>query len=87
MWSGDFPTEDFAPDLGHGLVIDLRDLPDLPMLRKAGYPMAVADAVAEVRQAAAFVTTRAGGHGAVREAVEHLLTAKGRWHEAVELFG
>ena len=33
------------------------DLPDLPMLRMAGYPMAVADAVSEVRQVAAFVTT------------------------------
>ena len=63
------------------------DLPDLPMLRKAGYPMAVADAVAEVRQAAAFVTTRAGGDGAVREVIEHLLSAKGRWNEAVDLFG
>ncbi len=63
------------------------DLPDLPMLRKAGYPMAVADAVSEVRQVAVFVTTRAGGDGAVREAVEHLLSAKGRWNEAVDLFG
>jgi YrbI family 3-deoxy-D-manno-octulosonate 8-phosphate phosphatase len=63
------------------------DLPDLPMLRMAGYPMAVADAVSEVRQVAVFVTTRAGGNGAVREAVEHLLSAKGRWNEAVDLFG
>jgi 3-deoxy-D-manno-octulosonate 8-phosphate phosphatase (KDO 8-P phosphatase) len=63
------------------------DLPDLPMMRKAGYAMAVADAVAEVRQAAAFVTTRPGGDGAVREAVEHLLKAKRRWSEAVDLFG
>ncbi len=63
------------------------DLPDLPMLRKAGYPMAVADAVSEVRRVAVFVTTRAGGDGAVREAVEHLLSAKGRWNEAVDLFG
>ena len=62
------------------------DLPDLPMLRKAGYPMAVADAVAEVLQVAAFVTTHAGGDGAVREAIEHLLSAKGRWNEAVDLF-
>jgi 3-deoxy-D-manno-octulosonate 8-phosphate phosphatase (KDO 8-P phosphatase) len=62
------------------------DLPDLPMLRKAGYPMAVADAVTEVRQVAAFVTTHAGGDGAVREAVEHLLSARGRWNEAVDLF-
>ncbi len=63
------------------------DLPDLPMMRKAGYAMAVADAVEEVQQAAAFVTTRAGGDGAVREAVEHLLRAKGRWDEAVDLYG
>ena len=63
------------------------DLPDLPMMRKAGYAMAVADAVEEVQQAAAFVTTRAGGDGAVREAVEHLLRAKGRWGEAVDLYG
>ncbi len=63
------------------------DLPDLPMMRKAGYAMAVADAVPEVRQAAEFVTTRAGGDGAVREAVEHLLRAKGRWDEAVDLYG
>jgi len=62
------------------------DLPDLAMLHKAGYPMAVADAVAEVLQVAAFVTTHAGGDGAVREAIEHLLSAKGRWNEAVDLF-
>lgn len=63
------------------------DLPDLPMMRRAGYAMAVADAVPEIRQAAKFVTTRAGGDGAVREAIEHLLKAKRRWGEAVDLFG
>ena len=63
------------------------DLPDLPMIRVAGYAMAVADAVPEVRRAAAFVTTLAGGKGAVREAIEHLLREKNRWDEAVGLFG
>ena len=63
------------------------DLPDLPMMRLAGYPMAVADAVAEVREQATFVTTRPGGTGAVREAIEHLLKAKNRWSEAIGLFG
>ncbi len=62
------------------------DLPDLPVLRLAGYPMAVADAVAEVREPARYVTSRPGGHGAVREAVEHLLKAKDRWQEALALF-
>ncbi|MHC4590289.1 MAG: KdsC family phosphatase, partial [Planctomycetota bacterium] len=40
------------------------DLPDLPMMRRAGYAVAVADAVEEVRAEAAFVTTRPGGQGA-----------------------
>jgi 3-deoxy-D-manno-octulosonate 8-phosphate phosphatase (KDO 8-P phosphatase) len=62
------------------------DLPDLPLMRHAGYPMAVADAVAEVRGYAAFVTVRPGGLGAVRECVEHLLKAKDRWDEALHLF-
>jgi 3-deoxy-D-manno-octulosonate 8-phosphate phosphatase (KDO 8-P phosphatase) len=63
------------------------DLPDMPMMPIAGYAMAVADAAEEVRARAAFVTSRPGGHGAVREAVEHLLKAKGRWDEAVGFFG
>ena len=63
------------------------DLPDLPMMRMAGYVMAVADAAPEVIAAADYVTGAAGGHGAVREAVEHLLKARHRWQEAVDLFG
>jgi 3-deoxy-D-manno-octulosonate 8-phosphate phosphatase (KDO 8-P phosphatase) len=59
------------------------DLPDLGVMALAGYPMAVADAVMEVRQAAQFITTRPGGHGAVREAIEHLLKARGRWDEVI----
>lgn len=59
------------------------DLVDLPALGLVGYPMAVADAVAEVRDCAAFVTTALGGHGAAREAVEHLLKAQGKWDSIV----
>ena len=62
------------------------DLPDLPVMMLVGYPIAVGSAVKEVQQAAAFVTVRGGGHGAVREAVEHLLKAKDRWDEAVAIF-
>jgi YrbI family 3-deoxy-D-manno-octulosonate 8-phosphate phosphatase len=62
------------------------DLPDLPMLRAAGYPVAVGDAAPEVRQVAAFVTVRPGGLGAVREVVEHLLKLQGRWEEALEAY-
>ncbi len=62
------------------------DLPDLPVLRLAGYPMAVADAVPEVRDVARFVTVRPGGRGAVREAIEHLIKGLGRWDEVLERF-
>ena len=53
------------------------DLPDLPVLERCGYPVAVRDAVAEVRAAARFVTEQPGGRGAVREVVETLLEAQG----------
>jgi len=62
------------------------DLNDLPLLAAVGYPMSVADAALEVRKAARFVTSRPGGRGAVREAIEHLLVAQRRWSEAVNLF-
>ena len=60
------------------------DLPDLPILHNCGYPIAVANAVDEVKAAARYVTRRPGGDGAVREAIEHLLRAAGRWHEILE---
>lgn len=63
------------------------DLPDLPAMRACGYPVAVHDAAAEVRAAAAYVTAAPGGHGAVREAVEHLLRTQDRWNDALAMFG
>jgi 3-deoxy-D-manno-octulosonate 8-phosphate phosphatase (KDO 8-P phosphatase) len=59
------------------------DLPDLPAMRRVGYPMTVADAAQEVHELAAFITEKPGGHGAVREAIEHLLKAKGRWCDTI----
>lgn len=50
---------------------------DLPLLRRAGLAIAPANGVAEVRQQADYVTSRPGGHGAVREACELILEAKG----------
>lgn len=60
------------------------DLPDLPVLARCGFPIAVADAVEEVKSAARLVTTRPGGRGAVREAIEHLLRESGRWPAVLE---
>jgi 3-deoxy-D-manno-octulosonate 8-phosphate phosphatase (KDO 8-P phosphatase) len=62
------------------------DLADLPILRRVGLPIAVSNAVAEVKQVAAYVTRAAGGHGAVREVVEALLRARGEWSEILERY-
>ncbi len=62
------------------------DLVDLPAMRRCGFPIAVADAVDEVRQVACFVTAARGGRGAVREAIEHVLGAKGLWRQIVDRF-
>lgn len=63
------------------------DLPDVPLMRCCGLAIAPANAVAEARAAARVVTVRAGGDGAVREAVEHILRALGRWHEVLGHYG
>jgi 3-deoxy-D-manno-octulosonate 8-phosphate phosphatase (KDO 8-P phosphatase) len=62
------------------------DLPDLPILHQVGLPIAVANAVPEVKEAAAHTTTARGGHGAVREFVEALLTARGTWSKTVQAY-
>lgn len=72
-------------DLTHVAAIG-DDLPDLPVLRACGYPIAPANAVPEVRAVATLVTQRAGGFGAVREAVEHLLRFAGHWQQVMQRF-
>lgn len=62
------------------------DLADLPVFRRAGLAVAVANAVPEVMAEASFVTTRRGGQGAVREFAEALLKARGQWRELVEQY-
>jgi 3-deoxy-D-manno-octulosonate 8-phosphate phosphatase (KDO 8-P phosphatase) len=62
------------------------DWPDLAMMKRVGYPMCVGDADSRVKKAAAFVTKAVGGHGAAREAVEHLITCKGLMDQALKLY-
>jgi 3-deoxy-D-manno-octulosonate 8-phosphate phosphatase (KDO 8-P phosphatase) len=59
------------------------DVVDIPLLRRAGFAVAVADAVAEVKQSAHWVTAHAGGRGAVREVIELILRAQGKWEETL----
>ena len=60
------------------------DLPDIPLLRRVGLAVAVGDAVPEVKKAAHYTTKAVAGHGAVREAVELILKAKGVWEAMID---
>jgi 3-deoxy-D-manno-octulosonate 8-phosphate phosphatase (KDO 8-P phosphatase) len=55
------------------------DLPDLALLKRAGLAIAPANAAPEVKKVAHLVTRRRGGEGAVREAIERILKARGEW--------
>lgn len=59
------------------------DLPDIPLARRAGLAVCVADGAPELAEVCHFVTRRRAGRGAAREVVELILKAQGRWEEAV----
>lgn len=62
------------------------DLVDLPVLRRAGMPVAPSDAHPEVLERVPFVTRAAGGHGAIREVIDVVLKAQGKWREVIGWF-
>jgi 3-deoxy-D-manno-octulosonate 8-phosphate phosphatase (KDO 8-P phosphatase) len=59
------------------------DLPDLPIMRRCGVPIAVADAAEEIKAEARYVTRFAGGHGAVRDAIEWLCKSMNLWEQVL----
>ncbi|MHC4271754.1 MAG: KdsC family phosphatase [Planctomycetota bacterium] len=62
------------------------DLMDVPIMKSSGFSVAVANAVEEVKQHADFITTKGGGKGAVREAIEYILKNTGKWNELVKRY-
>jgi 3-deoxy-D-manno-octulosonate 8-phosphate phosphatase (KDO 8-P phosphatase) len=62
------------------------DVIDLPAMRAGGFAVAVKNARAEVKKEAHYVTPHAGGEGALRDAVEFILKAQGKWKKAVESY-
>lgn len=62
------------------------DLNDLAVMQRVGLACAVANAAPEVKAAAHYVTGRAGGDGAVREIVELILKAQGKWPAVIESY-
>jgi 3-deoxy-D-manno-octulosonate 8-phosphate phosphatase (KDO 8-P phosphatase) len=59
------------------------DVIDLPVMRNCGFAVAVANARREVKQEAHYVTEHSGGDGALRDAVEYILKAQGKWARVV----
>ncbi len=62
------------------------DIIDLPVMRRCGLAVAVANARKEVKAEAHLVTEHGGGRGAIRDAIEYILRAQGTWKHAVEQY-
>lgn len=62
------------------------DLIDLPVMKRAGFSVAVANAVDEVKKVAHYCTEKSGGRGAVREVTDMILKSQGRWTEVTERY-
>jgi 3-deoxy-D-manno-octulosonate 8-phosphate phosphatase (KDO 8-P phosphatase) len=62
------------------------DVTDIPLMQRAGFAVAVADAVPETHAAAHFVTKLPGGFGAVREVCELILKAQGHWDDLMKRY-
>ena len=62
------------------------DVVDIPLMRRCGLAVAVADATPDTRAAAHYVTRLPGGFGAVREVCELVLKAQGRWDELMSRY-
>lgn len=60
------------------------DLPDLPLIQKVGFGVAVANAVPQVKEFAAWQTEQTGGRGAVRELCDLILNAQNLTDAALE---
>ena len=63
------------------------DLPDTPLLRRAGLGVAVQNARQEVKSVADYVTITPGGQGALREVIELIMQARGEWTSILQKYG
>jgi 3-deoxy-D-manno-octulosonate 8-phosphate phosphatase (KDO 8-P phosphatase) len=61
------------------------DLPDVPVLQKAGMPCCPADAVQEVKEASKYISHIDGGYGCVRDVIEKVLRLNGHWQYETDI--
>ena len=63
------------------------DIPDYEVMRVVGCPCCPADAAPEIKQVSRYVSHAAGGMGCVRDVLEQVLRAQGKWMANAEAFG
>jgi 3-deoxy-D-manno-octulosonate 8-phosphate phosphatase (KDO 8-P phosphatase) len=62
------------------------DIVDIPLLKRVGFSVAVADATEDVKKCVDYITKKAGGDGAVREVCELILQAQGKWIDVAKRY-
>jgi len=62
------------------------DFPDLPVLRRVGFPVCVKNSPEEIKSVCVYITKKEGGNGAVREVAELLLKLQGKYEEAIKKY-
>jgi 3-deoxy-D-manno-octulosonate 8-phosphate phosphatase (KDO 8-P phosphatase) len=62
------------------------DVMDIPLVKRAGFGVAVANAVDELKSCAHYTTSGKGGNGAVREVIEYILKNTGKWDELMQRY-
>ena len=82
VWLKHFMTENKIDNKDVGYIGD--DVNDLPPMRMCGFVGCPADACREVKALANYISPVKGGHGAVRDCIEHLLTESGDWGRYVK---
>ena len=63
------------------------DIVDIPLFKKVGFSVTVADAMVYAKKAADYITDKNGGRGAVREICEIILQTQGKWEEIASRYG
>jgi 3-deoxy-D-manno-octulosonate 8-phosphate phosphatase (KDO 8-P phosphatase) len=84
------PYEEILKDAGLGdaeVAYLGDDLPDLPLMRRVGLGVAVANARPQVKAGAEYITAAPGGDGAIREVLELIMEAQGTWPGILEKYG
>jgi 3-deoxy-D-manno-octulosonate 8-phosphate phosphatase (KDO 8-P phosphatase) len=71
-------------ELKAGMILYMGDdLPDLPVMTSVGIATCPRDAVPEVKAVSHYISDRQGGYGCVRDVIEHVLKAQGKWNNSV----